>query len=160
MATYEHRPLMSFKDKGGDKHLMYPITKADCVDGLDALLAGKETPAGAQAKANVVQGNLNAHVANIGIHVKKSILVSTTLSANSWTGSSAPYSYTFTNANISATCPVELLKGSSMTAEQLEALQAANIQGGTQAAGSIQLLAYGDKPSQNLPVLFVIRGDL
>lgn len=92
--------------------------------------------------------------------VNKSMVVVATLSAASWSSETAPYSYTYTNANISATNPVELLPGDSITAEQLEALQGANIVGGTQTVGSITLLAYGDKPTINIPVQFVIRRDL
>ena len=41
MATYEHNTLIDVKDKNGDHHLHYPITKAANVDGLeDAIKAG------------------------------------------------------------------------------------------------------------------------
>ena len=89
-----------------------------------------------------------------------SILATATLSAASWSGSDAPYSYTYNNSNIKASSPVELLPGASITAVQLEALQGANIIGGSQIAGSVTLLAYGDKPSTDIPVQFIIRGDL
>lgn len=41
MATYEHDSLLNIKDNNGDKHIIYPITKAQNVDGLDeAINAG------------------------------------------------------------------------------------------------------------------------
>ena len=83
-----------------------------------------------------------------------------TLSAASWSGASAPYSYAYNNGNITATNPIELLPGEGITAAQLEALQAANIIGGTQSAGSITLLAYGDKPAIDIPVKIIFRGDM
>lgn len=46
------------------------------------------------------------------------------------------------------------------TARQLEALSGAMIVGGTQAAGSIQLVALGDKPTIDIPVTLIIRRDL
>lgn len=90
----------------------------------------------------------------------KSTSVNYTMAASGWAGSSAPYTQTFSNTAITATCPIELVKGDSMTTVQLEMLQFANIQGGAQAAGSIVLQAYGEKPTANLPVRFIIRGDL
>ena len=35
MATYEYNGLMTVKDAAGNKYLLYPITKAECVDGLE-----------------------------------------------------------------------------------------------------------------------------
>ena len=35
MATYEHNGVLSYKDKDGDKHILYPVTKKDCVDGME-----------------------------------------------------------------------------------------------------------------------------
>ena len=90
----------------------------------------------------------------------KSTLVTATLTASEWSGSSAPYTMTVSVAGVTATSAVELLPGVSVTAAQLVALQSANIQGGTQSAGSIQLKAFGAKPSINLPVRFIVRGDL
>jgi len=89
-----------------------------------------------------------------------STLVSTSLSASAWTGSDAPYSQTISVAGVTATSANELLPGASITADQLDALQSANIQDGGQAAGHITLLAYGDKPGIDLPVRVIVRGDL
>lgn len=41
MATYEYNGLMTVKDAAGNKYLLYPITKAECVDGLEEALATK-----------------------------------------------------------------------------------------------------------------------
>ena len=41
MATYEYNGLMTVKDAAGNKYLLYPITKAECVDGLEEALAAK-----------------------------------------------------------------------------------------------------------------------
>lgn len=85
--------------------------------------------------------------------------VNTTLSASGW---STAKKYTVSNANITATSAVELLprENNGITQAQLEALSGAMIVGGTQAAGSIQLVALGDKPTIDIPVTLIIRRDL
>ena len=79
-----------------------------------------------------------------------------TLNASSWSSSQ----YTVSNSAIKATSVVELLPASSITKEQYEALAGAMIVGGTQAAGSIKLKALGDVPTINIPVTFIVRGDM
>lgn len=85
--------------------------------------------------------------------------VNTTLYASSW---STAKKYTVSNANITATSAVELLprENNGITQAQLEALSGAMIVGGTQAAGSIQLVALGDVPTIDIPVTLIIRRDL
>lgn len=85
--------------------------------------------------------------------------VTATLLAASWTGDAAPYSYTLTVSGVTATSNQELLPALNITAEQLEALQGANIQDGGQAANSMTLKAYGDKPTIDLPIRVIKRGD-
>lgn len=122
------------------------------------------------AAANV-QSNLNAHASDTVKHVTaeeravwnakvaKSTKVNTTLYASSW---STAKKYTVSNANITATSAVELLprENNGITQAQLEALSGAMIVGGTQVAGSIQLVALGDKPTMDIPVTIIIRRDL
>lgn len=38
MAVYEKNALLTGKDENGNKNLIYPITKLDCVDGSEDLL--------------------------------------------------------------------------------------------------------------------------
>ena len=82
-----------------------------------------------------------------------------TLSASGW---STEKKYTVSNSNITATSAVELLprENNGITQAQLEALSGAMIVGGTQAAGSIQLVALGDKPTIDLPLTVIVRRDL
>lgn len=89
----------------------------------------------------------------------RSTKVNTTLYASSW---STVKKYTVSNANITETSAVELLprENNGITQAQLEALSGAMIVGGTQAAGSIQLVALGDKPTTDIPVTLIIRRDL
>ncbi len=89
----------------------------------------------------------------------RSSKVNTTLYASSWTTAKK---YTVSNANITATSAVELLprENNGITQAQMEALSGAMIVGGTQAAGSIQLVALGDVPTTDIPVTLIIRRDL
>ena len=85
--------------------------------------------------------------------------VTATLLAASWTGSSAPYTYTLAVNGVTANSNQELLPALTITEEQLTALQAANIQDGGQAANSVTLTAFGDKPTIDLPIRVIVRGD-
>ena len=67
--------------------------------------------------------------ASIGAAAKSSI-VNATLSADSWSGDSAPYTYTLSVSGVTATSNQELLPALHITDEQLTALQSANIQDG------------------------------
>ena len=85
--------------------------------------------------------------------------VTATLLAASWTGDAAPYTYTLAVTGVTANSNQELLPALNITEEQLTALQAANIQDGGQAANSITLTAFGDKPIIDLPIRVIVRGD-
>lgn len=85
--------------------------------------------------------------------------VTATLLAASWTGDAAPYTYTLAVTGVTANSNQELLPALNITLEQLTALQAANIQDGGQAANSVTLTAFGDKPTINLPIRVIVRGD-
>ncbi len=118
-----------------------------------------------------IRANLTTHTSDTTVHVTAaekstwsgkvsgSTKVNTTLSASGWTSDNK---YTLSNTNITATCAVELLPRESggITQEQYEALTGAMIVGGTQAAGSIQLVALGDAPTSDIPVTLIIRRDL
>lgn len=103
--------------------------------------------------------------ASIGAASKEyvdSVAIGTTLSATlasaSWTGTAAPYTYTISNSAITATSTQELSPATDITADQLSALQAANIIDGGQAAGSMTLKAFGEKPSVDIPVRIIVKG--
>lgn len=84
--------------------------------------------------------------------------LSVTLASASWTGDAAPYTYTISNSAITATSTQELSPATNITADQLSALQAANIIDGGQAAGSMTLKAFGEKPSVDIPVRIIVKG--
>lgn len=75
-----------------------------------------------------------------------------TLLTTGWTGDSAPYSYTLSVTGVTANSHQEFLPALDITAAQLTALQAANIQDGGQAEGTVTLKAFGTKPTIDLPI--------
>ena len=84
-----------------------------------------------------------------------STIVTATLATNGWSNGA----YILTVDGVTTTSNQEILPAVDITAEQLEALQAANIQDGGQAAGNITLKAYGDVPTIDIPIRVIKRGD-
>ena len=85
--------------------------------------------------------------------------VTATLLASGWTGSEAPFVYTLAIAGVTASSYQELLPAVNITAEQLKALQAANITDAGQAAGSMTLKAYGKVPTVDIPIRVIKEGE-
>lgn len=85
--------------------------------------------------------------------------VTATLLASGWTGSEAPFVYTLAIAGVTPNSYQELLPAVNITAEQLKALQAANITDGGQASGSMTLKAYGKVPTVDIPIRVIKEGE-
>lgn len=58
MATTENNGLMCYKDASGNIFILYPITKAGLVDGLDTLLEGKADTTHKHSAADITSGVL------------------------------------------------------------------------------------------------------
>lgn len=94
-------------------------------------------------------------------YAQLSSVVDTTVKANSWTGSAAPYTNTVTVAGVTLNNNIEVtVDMATITDAQLEAYVDANIQRVTQGANSITLYAYDDKPTIDLPIRVIVRRDL
>lgn len=89
------------------------------------------------------------------IKVGLSAQVSATLLASNW----ADGVYTLAIEGVTDTSNQEVLPAVDITTEQLEAMQAANIQDGGQTTGRIMLKAFGDVPTVDLPIRVIKRGD-
>lgn len=111
-------------------------------------------PPSAHKASHMTGGSDALSPADIGAAEKASI-VTATLAANGW----ADGVYILTVDGVTTTSNQEILPAVDITAEQLEALQAANIQDGGQAAGNITLKAYGDVPTIDIPIRVIKRGD-
>lgn len=101
---------------------------------------------------------------NIGA-AQKAWLTEFTLLATEWV--SAPSNdqygckayYRVVQSSVTVTSIQEIIPGAPITAEQLAALQAANIQDGGQEEGAFTLAAYGEVPTIDLPIRIILRGD-
>ena len=58
MATIEQEGLQIYKDEDGNQYILYPITKAHLVDGLDDLLDGKAAAAHQHDAGDIKSGTL------------------------------------------------------------------------------------------------------
>lgn len=81
-----------------------------------------------------------------------------TVAASAWTGDEAPFTATVASTLATAVNNLIVGSGGGMTAEQQEAISAANIICTGQALGSITLTAYGEKPTVDLPVNILLVG--
>lgn len=86
-------------------------------------------------------------------------LISLTISASGWTGSSAPYSYVISNSKITANNLLDLLINAN-TKELVDALGSYQLSGYKQEAGKLTIYAWGEKPSKNLAAVLVVRGGI
>lgn len=111
-------------------------------------------PPSAHKASHAIGGSDALSPADIGAAAKATI-VTATLAANGW----ADGVYVLSVNGVTTTSNQEVLPAVNITAEQLEALQAANIQDGGQAAGNITLKAFGDVPTIDIPIRVIKRGD-
>lgn len=89
----------------------------------------------------------------------KSIQKKATLQSANWAGNVAPYNYTLELEEATETNLIEIVPQLNPTLEQYETWAEAGIAGGKQSVGNITLLAYGDKPEIDLPIIILVRGD-
>lgn len=135
------------------------------LDAAGNLSDSGKKPADFQAKvtaSGMLKGDGNGGVTAAAAGTDYSgpkVTVTATLLAASWTGSEAPFVYTLAIAGVTATSYQELLPAVNITAEQLKALQAANITDAGQAAGSMTLKAYGKVPTVDIPIRVIKEGE-
>lgn len=124
-------------------------------DGTGTVTAAEET---AVELVELTADSIGAASKEYVDSVATGTTLSVTLASASWTGTAAPYTYTISNAAITTTSMQELSPATNITADQLTALQNANIIDGGQAAGSMALKAFGEKPSIDIPVRIIVKG--
>jgi hypothetical protein len=90
----------------------------------------------------------------------KSTATNVTLSASSWSGSAAPYSYTISNSNITDSNMIEFVFPSGTAQSVVDMWGEAAIGRYSQSAGSIILYANGTKPTASMTVTMIIRRDV
>lgn len=90
----------------------------------------------------------------------KSIIVPETLLASMWVGSTAPFTYSLVLSGVTLNSIQEMIPSISITQVQLDALQNANIIDAGQAIDTIYLKAWGIKPTIDIPINVIKRGDI
>lgn len=85
-----------------------------------------------------------------------SVTKSITLTAASWSNSS----YTISDSLITASSNQEIIPATNITADQMKALQKANIIDSGQSAGSLTLKALGTIPTIDIPIRVIFRGTI
>lgn len=115
--------------------------------------------------------NISDHSGNGAIHVSpeeknswgnkanKSTVSYVTLESGAWTGTESPYVLVLSISGVTSDSAIEITLGDA-TGEQALACAEAQILRITQDAGSLTLYAYGDKPTVDIPVILIFRGDL
>lgn len=124
-------------------------------DGTGTVTAAEETEV---ELVEVTADSIGAASKEYVDSVATGTTLSVTLASASWTGTAAPYTYTISNSAITATSTQEVSPATDITADQLTALQSANIIDGGQATGSMTLKAFGEKPSVDIPVRIIVKG--
>ena len=124
-------------------------------DGTGTVTAAEETEV---ELVEVTADSIGAASKEYVDSVATGTTLSVTLASASWAGTAAPYTYTISNSAITATSTQEVSPATDITADQLTALQNANIIDGGQAAGSMTLKAFGEKPSVDIPVRIIVKG--
>lgn len=85
--------------------------------------------------------------------------VPVTLLASGWIGSSAPYTYNLAVDGVTAFSNQEIIPATNITRDQLINLQGTNMIDGGQSDGKIILKATKNKPTVDIPMRVILRGD-
>ncbi len=163
-ADFTAAQLAALKGEKGDKGDTGPQgepgAKGDTGETGPKGADGKSAYASAQDGGYTgTEAQFNAALAQVGSKVNKSTIVEVTLLAANWAGTEAPYTYTAAVAGVTTTSTQDWANGTSITAEQLAAWQAANIVDGGQGVGSVIFKAFGAKPEVDIPLRCILRRD-
>lgn len=129
-------------------------TLHECEINTDEAVKKLETATG-----NVAETARAAAQAVVNNKANKSTSTTATLNASDWKGTAAPYQLALSISAVTATNAVEITLGTA-TIEQATACAEAQIVNITQDAGSLTFYANGDKPTVDIPICVIIRGDL
>ena len=105
-----------------------------------------------------LQDNVKALKTETEQKAAKTVERTATLTVAGWTGSEAPYTQTVAVAGLAGDAHLIVGLAPSATAEQVEAAASALLLATGQAAGSITVSAYGEKPEAAIPILIMEVG--
>jgi len=83
-----------------------------------------------------------------------------TILSSGWIGSTAPFTYQFTLSGITANTRIEWYLSPTATLDQAEAWSALNLQDGGNTNDTVNLKAYGEKSTIDIPVKYILGGEL
>ena len=99
-------------------------------------------------------------VARLNAKANMSTVLSLTIPASGWAGSSAPFTNTITATGVTENNWLELTTPAGITGDEIEALANADIRQIGQGTDSMTFYAHGDKPTIDVPITIIIRGDI
>lgn len=132
----------------------------------DNVEIGTSTVAGITKLYNAIGDNTDGSISQMVLTAVlnekslKSIVKNITVTNSDWNGVSAPYNINLSIDGVTETNLVEVIIHNSITDEQLVELKNAQVDKITQSTGSITLHAYGTKPTIDIPISVIIRGDV
>lgn len=167
------------KDAGSDNNPVYfkngvPVALPYTIDKsvpADAIFTdttydiGNNTTAGVAKLYDIAGTNIdgamtqNATQALFDGKATISKTVPVTLSASGWSGNAAPYTYNLSVTGVTAFSNQEIIPATNITQEQLISLQGTNMIDGGQSDGKIILKATKNKPTVDIPMRVILRGD-
>ena len=165
-AGTENKPVY-FKN-GVPVALPYTIDKsvpADAIFTDTTYGIGNNTAAGVAKLYDSAGENLdgamtqNATQALFDGNAAISKTVEATLFVANWTGDAAPYTYILAVEGVTKTSNQEILPTANITWEQLIGLQGTNMIDGGQDTNTIILKATKNKPTVDIPIRIILRGD-
>lgn len=130
----------------------------DSLDKLDIAINNKQDELVSGTNIKTINGSSILSSGDL-LLATKSTEVTATLSSASWAGASAPFTYDLTVSGVTTTSNQEILPSTSITLTELEALQGANIIDAGQSTNTINLKAFGTKPTVDIPIRVILRGD-
>lgn len=107
---------------------------------------------------NVDVFNGNFELVDAALKEMESVILTATLTAAGWVGGTAPYVQTVAVPGLAVGANGTIGLAPTATLAQVEAAADAKLLLTGQAAGSITVSAFGDKPSVNLPVQILVVG--
>lgn len=84
-------------------------------------------------------------------------IVDITLPSSAWVSQTDYFEITFTADGVTSDSIQDIIPGIGITAEQLKALQAANLVDNSQDSNSISLIGYGKQPTIDIPIRVIVR---